>query len=204
MKREQEEKSQAPLLLQKSRENLKRTTERLEQIKNLEMRLAEIKKKQTILAKKQETLEQETDNYEKISRCYDEMNRRFICSQAGILAQALKEGVPCPVCGSCAHPSPAALTMDHVTEEELEQVKKQRELADQTLREQVRQVQILQAELLAETGQCGAMYREMRKPGGQEMTFVPETAMEEMKSLYSLTAQEKERQLQEEKQQDGV
>lgn len=204
MKREQEEKSQAPLLLQKSRENLKRTTERLEQIKNLEMRLAEIKKKQTILAKKQETLEQETDNYEKISRCYDEMNRRFICSQAGILAQALKEGVPCPVCGSCAHPSPAALTMDHVTEEELEQVKKQRELADQTLREQVRQVQILQAELLAETGQCGAMYREMRKPGGQEMTFVTETAMEEMKSLYSLTAQEKERQLQEEKQQKTV
>lgn len=201
LKREQEEKSQAPLLLQKSRENLRRATERLEQIKSLEIRLAELTEKQDVLAGKQEALERETDNYEKISRCYDEMNRRFICSQAGILAQALKEGVPCPVCGSCAHPSPAALTAAPVTEEELEHVKKQRDLADQTLREQARQVQILQAEFLAETGQCRAMYREMREPGRQETAFVLETAMEEMKVLYSLAVQDKERHLQEEKQQ---
>lgn len=204
LKREQEEKSQAPLLLQKSRENLRRITERLEQIKSLEIRLTELKEKQAVLAGKQAALERETDNYEKISRCYDEMNRRFICSQAGILAQALKEGVPCPVCGSCSHPSPAVLTMDHVTEEELEQVKKQRDLTDQTLREQMGQVKTLQAELFAETGQCRALYREMGEVAGPETLFVPETAREEMKVLYALTVQEKEKQLREEDRQKAA
>lgn len=132
------------------------------------------------------------------------MNRRFICSQAGILAQALKEGVPCPVCGSCAHPSPAVLTMDHVTEEELEQVKKQRDLADQTLREQMGQVKTLQAELFAETGQCRALYREMGEAGRQETAFVPETARDEMKVLYALAVQEKEQQLREENRQKAA
>ena len=36
--------------------------------------------------------------------------RLFLSSQAGQLAQELKEGVPCPVCGSLHHPAPAGIT----------------------------------------------------------------------------------------------
>ncbi len=40
---------------------------------------------------------------------YHQMNRLFLDGQAGILAQTLQEGLPCPVCGSTEHPFPAKL-----------------------------------------------------------------------------------------------
>ena len=45
--------------------------------------------------------------------------------QAGILAQELKEGEPCPVCGSTSHPSPAAITKEAPTQKELNELEQQ-------------------------------------------------------------------------------
>ncbi|HSK68375.1 MAG TPA: SMC family ATPase [Candidatus Limnocylindria bacterium] len=38
---------------------------------------------------------------------YDRMHRAFLDGQAGVLAEELRPGVPCPVCGSTEHPAPA-------------------------------------------------------------------------------------------------
>ena len=43
---------------------------------------------------------------------YAELHRRYLMDQAGILADSLRPGEPCPVCGSTAHPSPAAHIQD--------------------------------------------------------------------------------------------
>lgn len=51
---------------------------------------------------------------------YTHAKERYYLSQAGLLASTLQPGQPCPVCGACDHPAPAALTQDAVTREELE------------------------------------------------------------------------------------
>lgn len=60
---------------------------------------------------------------------YGQMNRAFLSEQAGILAQTLEMGKPCPVCGSYEHPHPAAASAEAPTEAQLENAKKEMEEA---------------------------------------------------------------------------
>ena len=63
---------------------------------------------------------------------YTGKNRAFLDEQAGVLAQQLAEGQPCPVCGSLTHPAPAQLSPGAPTEEELNRAKQAWETAQQT------------------------------------------------------------------------
>ena len=60
---------------------------------------------------------------ERLDAGFREQERAFLCEQAGVLAQALAPGAPCPVCGSREHPAPAALSGAAVTEQQLEQAR---------------------------------------------------------------------------------
>ncbi len=51
----------------------------------------------------------------------------YFANQAGLLAERLQEGMPCPVCGACTHPAPAHLSEDAPSEEEVQAA---RETAD--------------------------------------------------------------------------
>ena len=69
--------------------------------------------------------------YELTQQRYDDMNRSFLSEQAGILAQTLREGEACPVCGATVHPHPAELSEAAPTEAQLKQAKRE---ADQCRR----------------------------------------------------------------------
>ena len=74
-------------------------------------------KKQAAYAEAQEKLDEaETE--------YTAMQRQLNANRAGLLAQELHAGSPCPVCGSRQHPKIAELPKNHVTEKELEQREK--------------------------------------------------------------------------------
>lgn len=67
------------------------------------------------------------------SRAYDEASGIFLSSQAGILASALQDNMPCPVCGSLNHPKKADLPKEVPSAKRLDELK-----ADKEKREKIR------------------------------------------------------------------
>lgn len=61
---------------------------------------------------------------------YEAKNKAFLDEQAGILAERLEAGKPCPVCGSLEHPHPAGKSKAAPSEAQLNQAKKTAEAAD--------------------------------------------------------------------------
>lgn len=86
----------------------------------------------------EQVVEQTKKNWEQTSlsasesaKHYEHMYEAFLKEQAGILAENLSAGCPCPVCGSTVHPDPAKLPDHAVTELEVEQAKKTRAAAEE-------------------------------------------------------------------------
>ena len=88
--------------------------------------------------RQEQAVEQTKKNWEQTSlsasesaKHYEHMYEAFLKEQAGILAENLSAGCPCPVCGSTVHPDPAKLSDHAVTELEVEQAKKTRAAAEE-------------------------------------------------------------------------
>lgn len=148
-------------LLQKERENLARNKavddQRTAESQGAEVRLAECGKElenaesvchsletaaSQIVALEKQKAEFETlrKHYRQAEELYTQANldclekeKLFFREQAGILAEALEEGSPCPVCGSTAHPAKAQKTEGAPSEAELERLKKRQNDLHQTM-----------------------------------------------------------------------
>ena len=86
------------------------------------------------LRRLQEAYRSQAAESEKAVGAFEAKNRAFLDAQAGILAETLEEGKPCPVCGSTAHPRRAERPASAPGEAELEAAKETAEAA----REQAR------------------------------------------------------------------
>lgn len=67
------------------------------------------------------------ETYDRADAQYRETERRYLDGQAGILAEALIDGEPCPVCGATEHPSPAHHAAELPTADLLEMAREKRE-----------------------------------------------------------------------------
>lgn len=114
-------------------EDLRKTSE--ESFHKKEAGIAALKEQQK---RQEQVVEQTKKNWEQTSlsssesaKHYEHMYEAFLKEQAGILAENLSAGCPCPVCGSTVHPDPAKLSDHAVTELEVEQAKKTRAAAEE-------------------------------------------------------------------------
>lgn len=94
---------------------------------------------------------------------YEHLHELYLLDQAGILADGLQSGAPCPVCGSKEHPSPAAHIQAAPNQAQVEAAAKRRESASACAEKSVQEsglaqerlrtiVQELEQEKLLETG----------------------------------------------------
>lgn len=78
--------------------------------------------KKNLTAAQNNYLEAEKKSAEE-AEAYSRLNKAFLDCQAGILAQKLSDGEPCPVCGSTSHPVKATKPVEAPAEAELKKAK---------------------------------------------------------------------------------
>lgn len=81
------------------------------------------------LKEKQTEFKKSADKYDTELERYNNLERRFLNAQAGILAEKLKDGEKCPVCGSLHHPEPARISCDVPTEDMVKNAEKNKNSA---------------------------------------------------------------------------
>jgi exonuclease SbcC len=87
--------------------DVEKANEKLRILMALQSDWSEIAAKQKLLITEQAELVCLNSDYNSAKGQYDKLYEQFILGQAGIIAGTLREGEPCPVCGSSDHPAPA-------------------------------------------------------------------------------------------------
>ncbi len=95
------------------------------QIKDVLKTAAEAEQLKRGLAEAQQRYLQAEDRWQDAQNRYEAMHRAFLSEQAGVLAETLQEGMPCPVCGALEHPHPALLSAAAPSEKELKQAERE-------------------------------------------------------------------------------
>lgn len=139
------------------------------------------KQEQELQCEQEETkkeLERCLKEAEEKNEQYRTQNRMFIEEQAGIIAEDLTEGAPCPVCGSIHHPTPAKKKHEHISQERVEQARKDSEAADRRLNQaqgayqkKATEHQMTEAQLVE---QCSIFFAEPFPKEGREELFEAE------------------------------
>ncbi|MBE6114228.1 MAG: SMC family ATPase [Erysipelotrichaceae bacterium] len=91
--------------------------------KEIVQQIDHVKKLESKYTQAQEEYQQCSLTAELQQQEYNQLNKAFLDEQAGILADQLEEGTPCPVCGSITHPHKAQKSDKAPTEETVNQAK---------------------------------------------------------------------------------
>ncbi|MBE6041998.1 MAG: SMC family ATPase [Clostridiales bacterium] len=113
--------------LLKVQADIKGAEERKEQLNTLKTKIGNVRAKRTGYEEQQNEARPLIDASEAAASEYNSMLTAYMKEQAGILASDLRDGHPCPVCGSVDHPHPAPLNEEAPSAEELEAQKQKAE-----------------------------------------------------------------------------
>lgn len=106
-----------------------KTADILQQLNGLQGEFAQLRALTESVAVAQKNYKLVADKGDEKKTVYERANRAYLDGQAGVLAQELKAGMPCPVCGSTTHPDKAKPLTDAPTKQQLELLKAEAEAA---------------------------------------------------------------------------
>ncbi len=124
MKTEQESLKGAAAELEQKKAEYERIQAEIDQMKEIYDSLKAFDEMQKELKKARDVYRAKDEAFRSLNSKYEGMDQAFRDGQAGILAEKLKEGERCPVCGSTTHPQLAHLADNVPSEKELEKAKK--------------------------------------------------------------------------------
>lgn len=129
-----EEVKGADLLVQKLNIQKEEINKKAEALKELKTEIDRCKTEQKNLKNAQSFAKSALDEYGALENEYNQIYIAFFNEQAGIIADELKDGEPCPVCGSTSHPNLARKSENAPSQADVESaqnlVKKAQEKAD--------------------------------------------------------------------------
>ena len=123
IKAENEKLKDCSLLTQKYKTQLTELEQKKSALKELSTKYQEYKFQKSLLDKLKKETQEAIESWETASDDYNAKNSAFLSAQAGIMAQKLIEGQPCPVCGSISHPNPATLLPSSPSEKDVKLAK---------------------------------------------------------------------------------
>lgn len=100
----------ASIDLAEFQKQLQRSRELSLQEKNLQLEKKNLLQAESALKEAQETYRRITLSYQQARQTSEQLRSLFLDAQAGLLAASLRDGSPCPVCGSKTHPHPFTLS----------------------------------------------------------------------------------------------
>ena len=104
--------------------------QRGEALTKLEQRLADCQRQAKTAHKAQESYRTAAAAQDEAHARRDALERAFLDAQAGLLAESLTEGTPCPVCGNTHHPARALLPHTAPTQAQVEAARQAAAAAD--------------------------------------------------------------------------
>lgn len=124
-----------------AREQLRTTTDRLEEIESYELKKLTTKKLEEELANLMKKLANKETDLENSSQAYRQLESDWAKAQIAKLSLKLIDGEPCLICGSTEHPNPAQ--SHELTEEAINELEKELEVQDELLNQLKEQVTTL-------------------------------------------------------------
>ena len=100
--------------------NILSLNDRLSKLQQLLQSMETLKKNHEEHKKAVQIYKERQANVDSLDASYKEGHKLYLDAQAGILAETLKEDMPCPVCGSLSHPKKASKPVDVPTKDELD------------------------------------------------------------------------------------